>query len=76
MNTATAHDVRNRVGCALGAAFTRHDVVPTPTLPDVAQPIGAYVAGAAKDGLLLRLAAQLEAAVPWAGRVPAVWAGR
>ena len=124
---AAALDVRNRVSRALGAAFTQHDVVMTPTLPDVAQPIGAYAAGTqhmdglawtghvfshspytpafnvaglpamsvplghsvaglpigvqfaagwGQDGLLLRLAAQLEAAAPWAGRIPAVWAGR
>jgi amidase len=121
-----ALDVRNRVSRAIGAFFNHHDVALTPTLPDVAQPIGAYAAGTAhmngldwtghvfrhspytpafnvagvpamsvpfgqgagglpigvqfaagwgQDGLLLRLAAQLEAAAPWGGRVPAVWAG-
>jgi amidase len=40
-------------------------------------PIGVqFAAGWAQDGLLLRLAAQLEAAAPWRQRVPAVWAGR
>jgi amidase len=121
-----ALDVRNRVSRAFGAVFEKRDVVMTPALPEVAQPIGAYAAGTAhmdgldwtghvfhhspytpafnvaglpamsvplnqsaaglpigiqfaagwgQDGLLLRLAAQLEAAAPWKDRVPAVWAG-
>ncbi|KGF81398.1 6-aminohexanoate hydrolase [Massilia sp. JS1662] len=122
-----ALDVRNRVSRAFGALFRQRAVVMTPTLPDVAQAIGAYAAGTAhmngldwtghvfrhspytpafnvaglpamsvplaqgagglpigvqfaadwgQDGLLLRLAAQLEMAAPWRQRVPAVWAGR
>lgn len=119
--------VRNQVSRALGSAFLQHDVIMTPTLPEVAQAIGSYAngtqhmdglawtghvfrhspytpafnvaglpamsvplgqsaqglpigvqfaAGWGQDGVLLRLAAQLEAAAPWAGRIPAVWAGR
>lgn len=121
-----ALDVRNRVSRAFAAFFRHRDVVMTPALPDVAQPIGAYAVGTAhmnglewtghvfrhspytpafnvaglpamsvplaqsagglpigiqfaadwgQDELLLRLAAQLEEAAPWAKRVPAVWAG-
>jgi len=40
-------------------------------------PIGIqFAAGWGQDGLLLRLAAQLEAAAPWRTRVPVVWAGK
>jgi len=40
-------------------------------------PIGVqFAAGFGQDGLLLRLAGQLEQAAPWAGRIPPVWAGR
>jgi amidase len=47
-----ALDVRNRVSRALAAAFQHHDVVMTPALPDIAQPIGAYATGTAHmDGL-------------------------
>lgn len=39
-------------------------------------PIGVqFAAGFGQDGLLLRLAGQLEQAAPWAGRIPPVWAG-
>jgi amidase len=39
-------------------------------------PIGVqFAAGFGQDGLLLRLAGQLEHAAPWAGRIPPVWAG-
>ncbi|WP_186202559.1 amidase [Burkholderia gladioli] len=39
-------------------------------------PIGIqFVAGFAREATLLRLAAQLEQALPWSGRRPPVWAG-
>jgi amidase len=39
-------------------------------------PIGVQlVAAVGAEGLLLGVAAQLEQAMPWAGRLPAVWAG-
>jgi amidase len=39
-------------------------------------PIGVQFAAAfGRDGLLLRLAGQLEQAAPWIGRIPPVWAG-
>lgn len=39
-------------------------------------PIGVqFAAGFGQDGLLLRLAGQLEQAAPWAARIPPVWAG-
>jgi amidase len=39
-------------------------------------PIGVQFAAAfGRDGLLLRLAGQLEQAAPWLGRIPPVWAG-
>jgi amidase len=40
-------------------------------------PIGIqFAAGFAREDLLLRVAGQLEQSMPWAGRRPAVWAGR
>ncbi|MYV89834.1 amidase family protein, partial [Streptomyces sp. SID1034] len=40
-------------------------------------PIGMqFAAGFGLEGRLFRLAGQLERANPWAGRTPAVWAGR
>ncbi|WP_369065238.1 amidase family protein [Burkholderia gladioli] len=39
-------------------------------------PIGIqFVAGFAREATLLRLAGQLEQALPWSGRRPPVWAG-
>jgi len=39
-------------------------------------PIGMqFMAGYGADGVLLRLAGQLERAAPWSGRRPQVWAG-
>lgn len=39
-------------------------------------PIGMqFVAGFGRDDVLFRLAGQLERALPWAARIPAVWAG-
>ncbi|MGO4331786.1 amidase [Cupriavidus sp. 2TAF22] len=39
-------------------------------------PIGSqFVAGFGREDILFRLAAQLEAAMPWQGRRPPVWAG-
>jgi amidase len=39
-------------------------------------PIGAqFGAGFGREDILFRLAAQLEAAMPWHGRRPPVWAG-
>ncbi|TNC77880.1 amidase [Janthinobacterium lividum] len=40
-------------------------------------PIGMqFMAGYANDGILLRLAGQLERAAPWGQRRPSVWAGK
>ncbi|MEU1146984.1 amidase [Streptomyces sp. NPDC005863] len=39
-------------------------------------PVGAqFAAGFGREGLLFRLAGQLEQASPWTGRTPRVWAG-
>ncbi|RAS25823.1 amidase [Paraburkholderia bryophila] len=39
-------------------------------------PIGMqFVASAGREDLLFRVAGQLEASLPWAGRTPGVWAG-
>ncbi|NJP91812.1 hypothetical protein HCN51_20510 [Nonomuraea sp. FMUSA5-5] len=39
-------------------------------------PIGMqFAAGYGREDLLFRLAGQLEQAIPWPGRTPAVWAG-
>ncbi|PHV22777.1 amidase [Janthinobacterium sp. BJB446] len=45
-------------------------------MSDDGLPIGMqFMAGYAKDGVLLRLAGQLERAAPWVQRRPPVWAG-
>ncbi|QKY03599.1 amidase [Janthinobacterium lividum] len=45
-------------------------------MSDEGLPIGMqFMAGCAKDGVLLRLAGQLERAAPWVQRRPPVWAG-
>ena len=50
--------------------------MPLFTDTDSGLPVGAqFVAGFGREDLLFRLASQLEAAVPWIERKPAVWAG-
>lgn len=128
---AAALDVRNAVTRATAGWFAGTDILMTPTMPDLPEPVGTYAAGAEQmDGLawtarvfrhspftpafnvaglpamsvpmataptgphaglpigiqfgagfgqeatLFRLAGQIEQAHPWAGRHPAVWAGR
>ena len=119
-----ALDYLNVVARAVGAFFSRHDVLLTPTMPSAAfklghvatvpaspypehmiammrlspftaiinmagvpaislplcqhdgLPIGmSFSAALGQEPLLLRLAAQLEEALPWAGRTPPVFAG-
>lgn len=119
--------IRNRVARSLARYFDGHDVLLTPTLPELPVPLGTHAEGAAaldglgwlrrlfdlspftavfnvagtpamsvpvtadagtglpigmqfaagygREGLLFRLAGQLEQASPWAGRTPTVWAG-
>ncbi|WP_217141682.1 amidase [Streptomyces sp. AC627_RSS907] len=119
--------IRNRVARSLARYFDAHDVLLTPTLPELPMPLGAYAEGAEAldglgwidrlndrspftmafnvagtpamsvpvtadagtglpigmqfaaghglEGLLFRLAGQLEQASPWSSRTPAVWAG-
>ncbi|WP_246792304.1 amidase [Burkholderia perseverans] len=51
--------------------------VPLASHPQTGLPVGMqFAAGFAREDVLLRLAGQLERARPWAGRRPAVWAGR
>jgi amidase len=50
--------------------------VPLESHPESGLPIGMQFAGGfAREGTLLQLAGQLERARPWAGRLPAIWAG-
>lgn len=50
--------------------------VPVTADPGTGLPIGLqFAAGYGREGLLFRLAGQLEQASPWAGRTPTVWAG-
>jgi amidase len=124
---AAALDVRNAVTRATATWFDDIDVLLTPTMPALPEPVGTYAAGAAtmdgldwtdrvfrhspytpafnvaglpamsvplcvdaasglpigmqfgagfaEDGMLFRLAGQLEREMGWAGRRPAVWAG-
>ncbi|MCY1305317.1 6-aminohexanoate-cyclic-dimer hydrolase [compost metagenome] len=45
--------------------------------PESGLPIGMqFSAGFGREDLLLRLAGQLERALPWAARKPEVWAGK
>ncbi|MDA3627604.1 amidase [Saccharopolyspora sp. WRP15-2] len=123
----TALEVRNRISRSMASYFDAHDLLLTPTVPELPVPLGTHAEGAeALDGLgwirrlfdlspftaafnvtgmpamsvpvtadvetglpigmqfaagyglegrLFRLAGQLEQASPWAGRIPAVWAG-
>jgi amidase len=51
--------------------------VPLESHPETGSPIGIqFAAGFAREDRLLRLAAQLERARPWADRRPVIWAGR
>jgi len=51
--------------------------VPLAAAPDSGLPIGIqFMAGFAREDLLLRLAGQLEHSMPWADRRPLIWAGR
>ncbi|WP_355646260.1 hypothetical protein [Janthinobacterium lividum] len=46
-------------------------------MSDEGLPIGMqFMAGYANDGILLRLAGQLERAAPWGQKRPPVWAGK
>ncbi|MGW7275781.1 amidase [Streptomyces sp. NPDC054864] len=123
----SALGIRNRVARSLARSFDVHDVLLTPTLPELPMPLGAYgeggeeldglgwidrlndrspftmafnvagtpamsvpvtadaetglpagmqfAAGYGLEGLLFRLAGQLEQASPWSARTPPVWAG-
>ncbi|MEU2212841.1 amidase [Streptomyces hygroscopicus] len=123
----TALAIRNRVARSLAGYFETHDMLLTPTLPELPVPLGTYAEGAetldgldwlrrifdrspftaafnvagtpamsvpltaddatglpigvqfaagyGHEGLLFRLAGQLEQASPWSGRTPTVWAG-
>lgn len=123
----SALGLRNRVARSLARSFDVHDVLLTPTLPELPMPLGAYgeggeeldglgwidrlndrspftmafnmagtpamsvpvtadaetglpvgmqfAAGYGLEGLLFRLAGQLEQASPWSARTPPVWAG-
>ncbi|WP_409239069.1 amidase [Streptomyces sp. PA5.6] len=61
---------------AFNVAGTPAMSVPVTSDAETGLPIGMqFAAGYGEEGLLFRLAGQLEQASPWAGRTPGVWAG-
>ncbi|MEU3537170.1 amidase [Streptomyces murinus] len=67
---------RSPFTAAFNIAGTPAMSVPLETDPDTGLPIGIqFAAGYGREDVLFRLAGQLEEAAPWAGRIPAVWAG-
>ncbi|MEU7581506.1 amidase [Streptomyces sp. NPDC041068] len=61
---------------AFNAAGTPAMSVPLAADAGTGLPIGMqFAAGYGEEGLLFRLAGQLEEASPWSGRTPVVWAG-